>query len=122
MAADKTDLTDKTLQDAHPTPPMEVKSVLSVLSAGGLALQADGHTTVVPATVLQFTPPPAEPNRADGDPFRHGRSINGTPLTWTGRIVSLDEWRRLPEWERHGSTGRVWNGLTRQWEPDGGAA
>jgi hypothetical protein len=69
---------------------------------------------------LPFAPKPSAPDASD--PFRHGRSINGTPLTWTGRIVSLDEWRRLSEWERHGSTGQEWNGLTRQWEPDGGAA
>lgn len=73
----------------------------------------------------QATPAPSAPahSRADGDsPFRHGRSVAGSPVTWTGKVVSLDEWRRLSEWERHGSTGKVWNGLTRQWEPMGGGA
>lgn len=40
----------------------------------------------------------------------------GRPVTWTGKVVSLDEWRRLTDWERHGPNGRLWNGETRQWE------
>ena len=43
-------------------------------------------------------------------------SICGRPKTWTGKIVSLDEWRKLTEWERHGPDGRVWSGITRKWE------
>ncbi len=35
----------------------------------------------------------------------HGLSVSDSPLTWTARIVSLDEWRRLTEWERHGAKG-----------------
>ncbi|RYH07747.1 hypothetical protein EU800_19210 [Tropicimonas sp. IMCC6043] len=46
----------------------------------------------------------------------HGVSVAGSPLTWTGRVVSLEAWRRLSEWERHGPDGRLWNGLTREWE------
>lgn len=52
-----------------------------------------------------------------GDTFRHGRDSNGNPKTCTGRVVSLAEWRDLSDWERHGSTGQVWNGITRAWEP-----
>ena len=49
--------------------------------------------------------------------FPHGRcSWTDQPRTWTGRIVSLDEWRCLSDWERHGSTNKTWNGLTCQWE------
>lgn len=73
---------------------------------------------------------PAEPPYAPepslqapgGDPYPYGVACGGRPLTWTGRVVSLDEWKRLTGWERHGSTGKVWNGLTRQWEPMGGGA
>jgi hypothetical protein len=43
------------------------------------------------------------------------------PRTWTGRIVSLDEWRRLTEWEKHGPNGRQWCGITKQWEQLKGA-
>lgn len=48
--------------------------------------------------------------------FNHGARIDGNRRTWTGRVVSLDEWRKLSDWDRHGSTGKIWNGLTRQWE------
>ena len=68
-----------------------------------------------PAAVLPFAPKPKATDESDA--FRHGRSVTGSPLTWTGRIVSLTEWRRLSEWERDGSTGKLWNGITRQWEP-----
>lgn len=53
-------------------------------------------------------------------PFPYGFGPNGNPRTWTGRVVSLDDWRRMSAWERHGSTGQLWNGITRQWEPEGG--
>lgn len=48
--------------------------------------------------------------------FPHGRSIAGHPLTWTGRIVSLDEWQRLSAWEKDGPNGLVWSGITKKWE------
>lgn len=52
--------------------------------------------------------------------FLHSRSVAGHPLTWTGRVVSLDAWRQLSEWERHGPNGRHWCGITRNWiEPIG---
>jgi len=43
-------------------------------------------------------------------------SVSGQPKTWTGRIVSLDDWRHLTAWEKHGPNGRHWNGITKQWE------
>ena len=51
----------------------------------------------------------------DTDQFRHGRSATGNPVTWTGRIVSLDEWRRLSAWDRHGQDGRLWCGICQEW-------
>lgn len=59
----------------------------------------------------QKAPPPPDPRD-----FRHGHTFDGTPKTWTGKIVSLDAWRQLSEWEKHGPDGRHWNGLTRRWE------
>jgi hypothetical protein len=32
----------------------------------------------------------------------YGESLGGRLLTWTGRVVSLDAWRKLSEWEKHG--------------------
>ncbi len=42
--------------------------------------------------------------------------VGGRPVTWTGKVVRLDEWRRLTDWERHSPNGRMWNGKTQQWE------
>ena len=42
--------------------------------------------------------------------------VGGRPVTWTGKVVSLEDWRNLTEWERHGPNGRMWNGKTQQWE------
>lgn len=50
------------------------------------------------------------------DNYPHGHSVGGRPLTWSGKIVSLDAWRELTEWERHGPRGRMWNGITQSWE------
>ena len=46
----------------------------------------------------------------------YGHAVGGSPKTWTGKIVSLAEWRELSEWDKHGSTGKMWNGLTQKWE------
>ncbi len=56
------------------------------------------------------------PNRSRTPDMRHGFAVGGSPKTWTGNIVSLTEWRRLSEWEKHGPDGRHWNGITKQWE------
>jgi hypothetical protein len=47
--------------------------------------------------------------------LRHGFAVNGHPKTWTGKIVSLDAWRQLDEWERHGPNGRHWCGIAKAW-------
>ena len=45
----------------------------------------------------------------------HGRSPGGRPLTWTGRVVSLESWRSMSEAERHGPRGLIWCGIRRAW-------
>lgn len=109
---DKTDLTDITqpmgeapCQSAQPE---MVLSVVSVLSEGG-------HTPAKPSA-------PA-PSRLDGtaslgiadDAPRALCSITGRPMTWTGKVVPLDAWRRLSAWERHGPDGRLFCGICRAW-------
>lgn len=77
-------------------------------------------SVAAPPTSKQESVPSAGP---DDDCYRHGRGVVGEPVTWTGRVVSLDEWRKLSEWEKHGSTGKLFSPMTGQWEPaDGGAA
>lgn len=54
--------------------------------------------------------------KQSGEEHPYGRSVTGNPKTWTGKVVSLEQWRQLSEWEKHGSTGRHFNGKTQQWE------
>ncbi len=49
-------------------------------------------------------------------PGLRGQTVGGRQRSWTGKVVSLADWRNLSDWERHGSTGKMWNGLTQQWE------
>lgn len=71
------------------------------------------------------SPAPSRPERArhvpsalgEGDAFRHGRTGGGRPRTWSGAIVSLEEWRGLSAWDRHGPDGRLWCGCCRAWVP-----
>ncbi len=93
--------------------------------SGGKVMTPDalGELAAHKAEVIDFLtggkvaplPPPA----THGD-NPHGHAF-GNPKTWTGKIVSFAEWRNLSAWERHGPDGRMWSGITRQWE-DGGAA
>lgn len=65
--------------------------------------------------ILKFEQRPISGIPAD---CRHGIAPGGRPKTWTGKIVSLADWRRFSDWEKHGPDGRHWNGKTRQWEAD----
>lgn len=65
------------------------------------------------AIVAAVAAPPAE--KSNPDHSRHGVSVAGHPLTWTGRVVSLEEWRKLTAWDRHGPDGRTWCGLAKKW-------
>ena len=75
-----------------------------------------------PPEVLPFTPPPLKgvpmnpmPSRDDRDAFRHGHAFGDRTKTWTGRVVSLDEWRNLSAWDRHGPDGCLWCGICQGW-------
>ncbi|MEW2914991.1 hypothetical protein [Leisingera sp. JC11] len=48
--------------------------------------------------------------------FPYGKSHGGGIMAWSGKVVSLEEWRNLSEWDRHGSIGKMWNGIARAWE------
>ena len=47
---------------------------------------------------------------------QYEETVGGRLATWTGRVVSLDEWRRLTAWQRHGPNGRLWRGTSQLWE------
>jgi hypothetical protein len=84
--------------------PQPVLSVVSVLSKG-----------VTPQ------PQPTKVQTQEAFPYGTACGLGLMPRTWSGRVVSLADWRNLGEWDRHGPDGRHWNGITRQWEhPKGG--
>ena len=65
-----------------------------------------------PALPMRPDPPSA---RGGWDMGRHGVSITGFPLTWTGRPVTQAHWRHLTQWQRSGPDGRHWCGIRRAW-------
>jgi hypothetical protein len=108
-----------TWADAENEPQERVLSVLSVLSQGE---HTPARPAEITATLLRPKPEPSNVPKSDAFPYGTACNLGYAPRTWTGRIVSLDEWRRLTEWEKHGSNGRHWNGITGQWEqPETGA-
>jgi hypothetical protein len=69
------------------------------------------------------TPPRPKPQAAPPDAagFPHGTACDMGlyPRTWTGRVVSLQAWRELTDWEKHGPRGGHWNAATGEWEGGG---
>ncbi|MDO6584814.1 hypothetical protein Q4543_04715 [Salipiger sp. 1_MG-2023] len=138
---DRTDITDRTsetrTETCLKTVPAEVPSVLSVC-------QYDGIAPIAPATFtaerkkayLRKYPETAagvaggkarQGSAADNLSFAEDQasktgvspypaSVGNRLTTWTGRVVSLDAWRSLTDWECHGPRGKHWSGITRQWE------
>lgn len=91
----------------------EVLSLKSILSGG-----TEGDAEWTP--LERATPPPTE---MDSAPLPDLTGA-GRVRTWTGRVVSLEAWRRLSTWDRHGPNERHWDGRTASWEwpEDGGSA
>jgi hypothetical protein len=105
--------------DADNAPQERVLSVLSVLSQ---VEHPPTRPAEIVATPLQPKHEPAKGQTPEAFPYGTACNMGDAPRTWTGRIVSLDEWRRLTEWEKHGPNGRHWNGITKQWEQTEGRA
>lgn len=100
---------------------MSAAEALRLASDAGVIVKADGGDLVLSAAAA---PPEAvlavlAANKADVLALldMHRRpSVTGQPRTWTGRLVTPEEWEALPEWDRHGPNGRLWCGLCRQWQ------
>ena len=95
--------TTATIATNHPAPPN--LSRMSQVSQPALS-EIGNPPTTCPETF-----------DAPGEPYPHGRDINGNPKTWTGRSVIPAVWKSLSDWERNGSTGQLWSGHRRAWEP-----
>jgi hypothetical protein len=72
----------------------------------------DAFCRVLSVCQVEGQEKPTAPNTND---MSHGFAINGHPKTWTGKIVSLDAWRELSEWDKHGPDGRMWCGACKGW-------
>ena len=111
------DLVRKAVENANASPDTPTKGDKSPGSGGNTPFCRVLSGCRAEGSEKYLTPQPCA-GLPDGDVSSpYGESLNENPKTWTGKVVSLDEWRRLSEWEKHDSTGKMWNGLTRQWEP-----
>lgn len=105
----------------------DVSSVMSVLSGAesekvGLCDAApkdsdqfkkeDAHRFIAPETGFKSSPT----SRSEHDHKKRVVSVGGRLRTWTGRVVSLEDWRQLSAWDKEGGKGRAWDGLTRNWD------
>ena len=54
-------------------------------------------------------------HRQQSSAYPYGFAVGGWPKTWTGKVVSKRDWANLSDWERHGSTEKVFCGLTKKW-------
>ena len=121
---DKTDKADETQPmggaDRQSAQPEMVMSVMSVLSEGGMPRPQPSAPAPSPQDG-EPARPAASPDIADDAP-RILCSVTGRPVTWTGKVVSLDAWRSLSAWERHGPDGRLFCGICRAWVAPGGCA
>lgn len=88
-----------------------VSSVLSVSSEWS-EVQSDGTSI---ATFERDTANIASAADPYAGMFVHGTSTGGRPRTWTGRVVSFTEWRKLSVWQRDGPDGRMFCGCCWQW-------
>lgn len=98
------------------TPATPATNGPNVASVAGVAAQRPEIQP--PAKVLPFAAQPSAPaqKQDDGKSFPHGVcDFTDRPRTWTGKVVALDEWRRLSDWERNGPAGRLWCGVCRVW-------
>lgn len=121
--SDKTDTTDEThamrVHGAVEQPQSEVLSVESVLSVGPKsdcpAIPEPQPAQPEPRPAPRLAVVPARPTH-DPETFPNGVCrFTGRPRTWTGKVVSLEDWRRLSDWEREGPAGRLFCGICRAW-------
>jgi hypothetical protein len=96
------------------TPATRATSATQGANVASVADVAGGH----PENQKTEIPHRAVVSAADPHDTAHPSrlSVGGSPCTWTGKVVSLEEWKRLTDWERHGPNGRHWNALSRKWE------
>jgi len=100
------------LKEFPRNPVLSVVSVVSEWERAGPA--PPNFAPRVAEVAIVATPPARKPEpKPSTETFPHGLSVTGQPKTWMGRIVPLDDWKQLSDWDRDGSSGKLWNGVTR---------
>lgn len=83
-----------------------IPAIRPVLDSGN-----SGDSSPLPTGNVSRAPPETAPKVYS----KHGYSLSGDPLSWTGRSVSSEEWQSLSDWDRDGPDGRYFCGKCRQW-------
>lgn len=110
----------KILSDERHQGPLQslqpLHNVAYVATVAGVAV-VDGGVSASAEALAR--PVALTPSRLEAEPeiYPCGLSVGGNPRTWTGRVVSIEEWRRMSDWNKHGGTSKLWNGISRRWEP-----
>lgn len=94
------------------TPATSRSDVATVAGVAAVWRRAPGRAEPEVAPPAQRAADP--PSRQD-EASPYGVAVGGRPMTWTGKVVSLAEWRALSEWERHGPGAQHWDGVSRTW-------
>lgn len=104
LSKSQADEEGKSVERADPS-----AALAEILSTSGTPATSATHRRDTEAKVATLHPE-NQPND-----MLHGFAVNDNPKTWTGNVVSLDDWRGLSEWQRHGPNGRMWCGVCRTW-------
>ena len=103
------------LSDILNSPPAPCDSRDFRNSTGAKSQQSrESQPQAVPFDFATGQPKPSAPTPSQ-DANTPPLTDTGRVKTFTGKIVSLEEWRNLPEWEQRGPNGRLWCGICREW-------
>lgn len=108
------------LAEAPAKPANPAKQADPISNLAGLAgPEASKSQEAVAPVRLDPTPPePASPGPDTVEDFPFGVSVGGRPLTSTGRIVSLEDRRKMSPAERRGPSEFCRSGDTGNWGRD----
>jgi hypothetical protein len=111
------DLTPLTQTTPPPVEAAEVKSVKGVKSVTLdilPSLPVSPHQGAKEVTRVKWED---RKPRISSDRSPYGEAFGGLWRIWCGRLVIPAQCAELSDWDKHGSTGMLWNDLTRCWEP-----
>lgn len=106
---------------ATPATPATNQAAPRVADVAGVAMPLHSKPAIHVAGVADVAAPqPLGPQPPEAFPYGTACGLGDMPRTWTGRVVSLADWRNLTDWERNGPKGMLWCGKRKQWVPHDG--